>query len=94
MCNRHSESGQRIGHDPCAGFIALQSDRDRLAGVVQGMKEQGQRNLDALRRAEAENARLRESIKKHCGGCGYGKSDTDFCRSCHLGPSFRESLHG
>lgn len=68
MCNtqRYSESGKPCGVQRCEEYILIQSDRDRLAGVVLGMEEQSKRNLEALRRAEAENARLRgilESIE-------------------------------
>ena len=53
MCDATcSESGQLLTIKPCGWYLALQSDRDRLAGVVTGMEEQGQRNIDALRRAE------------------------------------------
>ena len=63
MCNdQYSESGAPIAPTRCAEYLALASDRDRLAGVVAGMTEQGQRNLDTLRRAEVENARLREAL--------------------------------
>ena len=64
MCNTttYSESGAPIAAARCADYIALRFDRDRLAGVVAGMEDQGQRNLDALRRAEAEV----EKLNKEC----------------------------
>lgn len=55
MCKpTESESGQLLTIKPCGWYLALKSDRDRLAGVVAGMEEQNARNLDALRRAEAD----------------------------------------
>lgn len=64
MCDpTESESGQLLTIKPCGWYLALKSDRDRLAGVVAGMEEQNARNLEALRRAEAENARLLESLE-------------------------------
>lgn len=61
MCNenRFSESGAPIAPTRCKEYVALASDRDRLAGVVAGMEEQNARNLDAL---EQERVRL--------AGCG------------------------
>ena len=55
MCKIYSESGAPIAAARCADFLLLQSDRDRLAGVVDGMGEQNARNLDALRRAEGRD---------------------------------------
>lgn len=64
MCDATcSESGQLLTINPCGWYLKLASDRDRLAGVVQGMEEQNARNLEALRRAEEDNARLREALK-------------------------------
>ena len=63
-----SESGQLLTIKPCGWYLALQSDRDRLAGVVAGMEDQNARNLDALRWAEAENARLRVGDAGCVGG--------------------------
>ena len=63
MCNPTcSESGQLLTINPCGWYLAIKSDRDRLAGVVAGMEGQNARNLEALRRAEAENATLRALI--------------------------------
>ena len=65
MCDKSfSESGACLGVQRCEEYILLQSERDRLSGVVKGMEEQGERNLEALRRAEAENARLRKFLDK------------------------------
>ena len=55
----------------------IRSDRDRLAGVVAGMDEQNARNLDTLRRAEAENAILRAAL------------DRLACRSNRITSNFR-----
>lgn len=78
MCDATcSESGQLLTIKPCGWYLALKSDRDRLAGVVAGMEEQNARNIEALWRAEdanaelrryganlrVENARLREALK-------------------------------
>lgn len=50
MCDpTESESGQLLTIKPCGWYLTLQSDRDRLAGVVVGMEEQNARNLDAMR---------------------------------------------
>lgn len=64
MCNHtESESGQLLTIQPCGWYLKLQSERDRLAGVVKGMEEQNARDLEVLRRAEAEAARLREALE-------------------------------
>lgn len=56
MCNpTESESGQLLTIKPCGWYLVLKSDRDRLAGVVAGMESQGQRNIEALRRAEGRD---------------------------------------
>ena len=64
MCNpTESESGQLLTIQPCGWYLKLQSERDRLAGVVKGMEEQSKRTLEALRRAEAENAKLNKECE-------------------------------
>ena len=63
MCDATcSESGQLLTIKPCGWYVLLQSDRDRLAGVVAGMEEQGKRNLGALRRAEGQTIALQKQI--------------------------------
>jgi hypothetical protein len=72
MCDATcSESGQLLTIKPCGWYLKLQSDRDRLAGVVQGMEEQSKRNAKSLhwhnqRLVEVmqDNARLREALDK------------------------------
>lgn len=63
MCNAAaSESGQLLTIQPCGWYLKLQSDRDRLAGVVKGMEEQNARNIEALKREEEEITRLRRAL--------------------------------
>ncbi len=61
MCNTYSESGKPCGVQRCEEYVLLASDRDRLAGVVQGMEEQGKRNAKEL---HWHNQRLIEVMKE------------------------------
>jgi len=72
MCNtpRYSESGACLGVQRCNEFVLIQSDRDHLASVVQGMEEQSKRNAKELhwhnqRLVEVmqDNARLETTLK-------------------------------
>lgn len=64
MCEQvYSESGALTYIRGCKEFNLIVSDRDRLAGVVAGLEEQNARNLDALRRAEAECAKLNKECE-------------------------------
>lgn len=104
MCDpTESESGQLLTIKPCGWYLKLQSDRDRLAGVVKGLEEQSARNLDALRRTEAEVVRMREVLepvewkgsdergrKGFCPCCGNHKAISGHSTSCIIGNALKE----
>ena len=61
MCNATcSESGKLRTIQPCGWYIKLQSERDRLAGVVKGMEDQSFREAEKLLKEQMENETLRQ----------------------------------
>lgn len=72
MCMTHSESGQPCGFTPCAEYRRLWADLicatatvDNAEGHIKDILARESKELDEIKRLEAENAALAADVQKH-----------------------------